>query len=191
MKKLLLVLLLIPTALLAANVEEDYDWGGALQENPESEEYQAIVGTLAWRLSEVDKEIKANCEDRTCVLATFRETVKGWTASVTVGNGSGSGYAYGEGSGGAINIFNGDRPDQSAVANITIGYRNLVCNREALVPESQMRAHSTLMADLVTEENKIKEELTPAEIVILKVYSSVLKAMGQSGGGCSNNNGYR
>jgi hypothetical protein len=190
MKKLLLVLLLIPAALFAANVEEDYDFGGAMQENPESEEYQAIVGTLDWRLSEVDKEIRANCVDRRCELATFREKVKGWTVSVTVGNGSGSGYAYDTGSGGAVNIYNGERPEQSAVANITIGYRNLVCDRQALVSETQMRAHATLMADLITEENKIKEELTPAEIVILKVYSSVLKAMGQSGGGC-NNSGYR
>lgn len=191
MKKMLLVFLLIPAALFAANSEEDFSYGSALQENPESAEYQALIGTLAWRYNEVNKELVANCENRACVIATFREKVSGWTASVTVGNGSGSGYAYGEGSGGAINIYNDGRPDEGVVANITVGYRNLVCDRQAIVSETQMRAHATLMADLVNEENKIKEELTPAEIVLLKVYSSVLKAMGQSGSGCNNSGGYR
>ncbi|MCB0347713.1 MAG: hypothetical protein KDD37_02715 [Bdellovibrionales bacterium] len=191
MKKMI-VLLLIPYAVFAANVEEDFSYGSALQENPESADYAAVVGTLQWRMQQVEKEIRAKCnEDQQCELITFREHIKGWTTNLTVGNGSGSGYAYEGGSGGAINIYNGDRINNNVVANIGIAYRNITCDRTPLVGETHLRAHVTLMSDLITEENKIKEELSPAEVVLLKVFSSIIKAAGQSGGCNTGNGGYR
>ncbi len=189
MKKLLLVLLVIPAALFASNSDEDFSYGSALQENPEHADYMAVVGTLNWRMQQVEKEIKAKCNaDQECELITFREHVKGWTANLTVGNGSGSGYAYGQGSGGAINIYNGQEQSDQVVANIGIAYRNLTCDRTPLVGESHLRAHVTLMSDLITEESKIKEELSPAEVVLLKVFATIVKAAGQSGG-CNTSNG--
>lgn len=190
MTKLIFILLSICSFAFADNPDDDYDFSAAQTENVESLDYRNFKGTLEWRVERVNYQLEQRCDAKgDCTLITFRDKTKGWTANLTLGNGAGSGSSYYGGSTGTINVINGaDLNVDDVVANLGIGYRNITCERSAIVDSAFEEAYLVLMNSMVTREYTIREDVEPGQVMMFKAFATVVGAMKNNG--CGNSGGY-